>query len=102
MLPYLDGHSRRAWSQVLGRGPGVDVQVAADGISAQHCSVEVVKGGVKVTDLKSTNGTLINGRDVSASQRQVPCIAAACGRAMEKGKGSAMPAYALGRNSGEL
>jgi pSer/pThr/pTyr-binding forkhead associated (FHA) protein len=42
----------------------VDVQVAADGISAQHCSVEVVKGGVKVTDLGSTNGTLINGRDV--------------------------------------
>eukprot|EP00951_Prasinocladus_malaysianus_P002669 scaffold18806_cov33-Prasinocladus_malaysianus.AAC.1 len=29
--------------------------------------IELARGGVKVTDLKSTNGTLINGREIRSA-----------------------------------
>jgi pSer/pThr/pTyr-binding forkhead associated (FHA) protein len=60
--------------QVVGgrRGDGVDVVLPLDGVSGKHCKFEVVRGGVKVTDLGSTNGTQINGRNVSNPPQPLP------------------------------
>ena len=51
-------------SIVLGRGSDCDVQVASNGVARSHVRVELAKGGqaLLVTDLKSTNGTTVNGQ----------------------------------------
>lgn len=53
--------------QVLGSRRGdVDVLLNLTGVSGTHCRLEIVRGGVKVTDLGSTNGTTIDGREVGS------------------------------------
>lgn len=49
-------------SLVLGRGEDCDVMLASKGISKRHCRVTAVAGSrLEVEDLKSSNGTFING-----------------------------------------
>jgi ABC-2 type transport system ATP-binding protein len=54
---------------LIGRDPGADVVVADSEASGRHASFQLVDGGVVVEDLGSTNGTFVNGRRVSGSQR---------------------------------
>ena len=61
-IPIVDGQPL-----VLGRGPA-DVVVGDDGVSRQHARFEIIRGQVWVTDLKSTNGTLVNGQPVERHQ----------------------------------
>jgi ABC-2 type transport system ATP-binding protein len=56
-------------SLLVGRDPGADVVVDDSEASARHASFVLVDGGVAVEDLGSTNGTFVNGRRVSGSQR---------------------------------
>jgi diguanylate cyclase (GGDEF)-like protein len=50
-------------SLTIGRDPECDVVVPIDGISRRHCEVSL-RGGVRVRDLRSTNGTWVNGGEI--------------------------------------
>jgi len=49
---------------VIGRSSKCDVVVPDDGVSRQHCKVEVIDGNVFLTDLDSTNGVYISGEKI--------------------------------------
>jgi HD-GYP domain-containing protein (c-di-GMP phosphodiesterase class II) len=51
---------------MLGRSEACDFQVVEDGVSRSHCMVENAKDGLRLTDLGSSNGTAVNGRNVSS------------------------------------
>ncbi len=46
---------------IFGRGTHCDVQVMSVGISKEHCEIHVYKNKVMIIDLKSSNGTFVNG-----------------------------------------
>ena len=52
----------------LGRGPGVDLAFDDDTMSRVHCALEFARKGFLLRDLDSTNGTLLNGGAVTASE----------------------------------
>jgi len=52
---------------VVGRGPGVDHAFADPAMSRQHAAIEYARQGFRVQDLGSTNGILVNGARVKAS-----------------------------------
>lgn len=54
---------------VIGRTSKCTIQVPHEGMSRQHCQIEVVNGELFVTDLNSTNGVFIDGNRIPASQR---------------------------------
>ena len=53
---------------VLGRGPGVDISLEGETLSRQHASVEYADGGLRVRDLGSLNGVLLNGCAVDQAE----------------------------------
>jgi pSer/pThr/pTyr-binding forkhead associated (FHA) protein len=53
---------------VLGRGPGVDLEFQDDTMSKAHAAIEIAEGGVRLRDMGSTNGVLVNGAKVAASE----------------------------------
>lgn len=46
---------------LVGRSSHCDVHIPAHGISKEHCEINVYQDKIMVTDLKSSNGTFING-----------------------------------------
>ena len=48
----------------IGRSPPADIVLADPRVSRSHCKVELAGEELKVTDLKSTNGTYIDGERV--------------------------------------
>ncbi|MBU2609916.1 MAG: FHA domain-containing protein [Chloroflexi bacterium] len=57
-LPLTDGEF------VIGREPGCEVQIKSMGISRQHALLTVEGDKFLVTDLKSTNGVIVNGQKI--------------------------------------
>jgi S-DNA-T family DNA segregation ATPase FtsK/SpoIIIE len=53
----------------IGRSPKCTVVIPNEGISRQHCQLEIVDGEVFVTDLGSTNGVLIDGERIEAHKK---------------------------------
>lgn len=50
---------------VVGRSSGVSVTLDDDSVSRRHCQIEVpVRGDPRLTDMGSTNGTVVNGKRV--------------------------------------
>ncbi len=49
---------------VVGRGADADLQLADTGVSRAHAELRLEGGTVRVADLSSTNGTMLNGRRV--------------------------------------
>ncbi len=49
---------------VLGRDPGCDLPLADERVSWQHLRVEIADGAPLLTDLGSSNGTLLDGRRI--------------------------------------
>ena len=49
---------------VVGRGPECHVRPNSELISRQHCMLLISDNAVRVRDLGSTNGTLVNGKRV--------------------------------------
>jgi len=55
---------------VLGRGPDADIAFGHDDeMSAKHAAFEHTRGGFCVTDLASTNGTRVNGEEITAQRK---------------------------------
>ena len=52
---------------VVGRGPDADVRLHDTGVSRSHAELRIEGDVVSVVDLRSTNGTLVNGRRVGAA-----------------------------------
>src|SRR5215831_12231200 len=50
---------------IIGREPGVDILLADRQCSRQHCRIISVQGQFMIEDLKSTNGTRVNGVSVT-------------------------------------
>lgn len=50
----------------LGRDTANDIRLLDRKLSRIHCQVEVIGGRCQLTDLNSTNGTLVNGRRIEA------------------------------------
>jgi predicted component of type VI protein secretion system len=55
-------------SVVVGRGKQSDIVLAEQGISRQHASIQHDPQGWILTDLGSTNGTLLNGQPIRARE----------------------------------
>jgi predicted component of type VI protein secretion system len=53
----------------IGRSPKCTIVIAEDGMSRQHCQLEVVAGEVFITDLGSTNGVFIDGQRIPPNTR---------------------------------
>ena len=53
-----------AGPQVVGKAPGCQIYLNVSRMSRRHCQLEVSGDDVSLRDLGSTNGTLVNGRQV--------------------------------------
>jgi FhaA, N-terminal domain/FHA domain len=51
---------------IIGRSPDVDVVINDSNVSRRHAEVWRTSEGIAVRDLKSTNGTYVNGHRISA------------------------------------
>ncbi len=66
-LKFLNGpqagkiYNLKPGKNVLGRSKDCDIQVLSLGASKEHCEVSVFPDKVMIVDLKSRNGTLLNG-----------------------------------------
>lgn len=56
----------------IGRLPECEIVVADANVSRRHAEVRVIDGVVSVVDLKSLNGTKVNGRGVPGDQYGLP------------------------------
>ncbi|WP_084039054.1 DUF3662 and FHA domain-containing protein [Demequina sp. NBRC 110053] len=67
--PLLDIDGERYYltgqMTVVGRGSEADIVVDDTGVSRQHCRFEATDQGTILTDLGSTNGTLVEGQRVT-------------------------------------
>ena len=54
-------YNLKSGKNVLGRGKECDIQVLSLGASKEHCEIIVFPDKVMITDLKSRNGTVLNG-----------------------------------------
>src|SRR5438477_626859 len=46
---------------LIGRAPHCDVKITSHGVSKEHAEIHVYKDKIMVADLKSSNGTYVNG-----------------------------------------
>lgn len=51
----------------IGRGPGADLVLPDDTLSREHCALEVTADGLRVRDLGSLNGIVVNGRETKVA-----------------------------------
>jgi hypothetical protein len=52
---------------VVGRGAEADLRLHDTGVSRAHLELRLEGDGVRLADLRSTNGTLVNGRKVTST-----------------------------------
>ena len=52
---------------IFGRGGASDCKVQSLGISKEHCEIHVYKDKIIIIDLKSSNGTFVNGVKIQNS-----------------------------------
>jgi two-component system, NtrC family, response regulator AtoC len=53
---------------LIGRGPEADLQLSSPGASRRHAVITLADGEVRVRDLGSRNGTLVNGARIEGEQ----------------------------------
>lgn len=53
----------------LGRGPECHIRFNSDWVSRQHCQIRFTRDALFVRDLGSRNGTLVNGRLITAEEK---------------------------------
>lgn len=54
-------HDLKLGRNLIGRAPHCDVKISSNGVSKEHAEIHVYKDKIMVTDLKSSNGTYVNG-----------------------------------------
>jgi pSer/pThr/pTyr-binding forkhead associated (FHA) protein len=52
---------------VIGRGPSCDLRLSDVFVSTEHCKIFLKDGKFFIEDLESTNGTTIDGAEITAS-----------------------------------
>ncbi|RMH44898.1 MAG: FHA domain-containing protein [Deltaproteobacteria bacterium] len=57
---------------VLGKESTCDVPIADPHVSREHCRIQITDGGIRVEDLGSRNGTLVNGTPVKLTVLSQP------------------------------
>jgi pSer/pThr/pTyr-binding forkhead associated (FHA) protein len=77
LLHIREGPGAGAMHQIvrdstIGRGTGADIVVPDEAISRVHASVRVDGQTVVVEDLDSSNGTFVNGNQISSPCRVAP------------------------------
>jgi len=55
-------------STVLGRGDSAHLRFEDPSMSSEHAALEFFDGGIRLRDLGSMNGTLLNGSDTKAAK----------------------------------
>ena len=50
---------------IIGRAETAHLRPASDLVSREHCAIEVKEGQVLISDLKSRNGTFVNGKQIT-------------------------------------
>jgi pSer/pThr/pTyr-binding forkhead associated (FHA) protein len=55
-------------SAAVGRAPDNDIIIGDPATSGRHCRIEVRNGSYWISDLGSTNGTLVNGEPIIDKQ----------------------------------
>jgi pSer/pThr/pTyr-binding forkhead associated (FHA) protein len=72
-VKLLDGETLefhvRENSCTIGRSAKCNVVIPHDGVSRQHCQLDIENGEVFVTDLASTNGVLIDGTRIEPNKK---------------------------------
>ena len=56
-------------SCIIGRSSTCDFVIPHEGMSRQHCLVELIDGELFVTDLGSTNGVMIDGERIPPNKK---------------------------------
>jgi pSer/pThr/pTyr-binding forkhead associated (FHA) protein len=51
---------------VMGREPGLELQIDSPGVSRRHARLRMQEGGYLLEDLGSSNGTFVNGQRLAA------------------------------------
>jgi len=54
---------------VIGRSPECSIQLGTPGVSRQHCKLTTSGSQVYIEDLGSSNGTVVNGRELQPLMR---------------------------------
>lgn len=52
---------------IIGRGETAHLRPASDLVSREHSAIEIKDGNVTITDLKSRNGTFVNGEKIAGT-----------------------------------
>lgn len=53
---------------IIGRTPGCNLRPQSDAISRQHCALITSDSGLSIRDLKSRNGTILNGEKIESEK----------------------------------
>ena len=76
---------------ILGRGEDCQITVPDPGISKKHASLEVDEQGVIIHDLKSSNGTFLNGVKIQESEIQSKDKVSVCNTTFDIVKAKTQP-----------
>lgn len=55
----------------IGRGDGNAIIIEEDAVSSRHCEIRQREGAVSLIDLRSTNGTRLNGEALGTEAREL-------------------------------
>lgn len=86
----------------IGRGKTADVNLDNTAVSRRHAIMEMKDGEFILTDLKSTNGTRVNGKKINAPTRVTPTDRIEIGKfrlVMRQSARDTFPPYAMVRFS---
>ncbi|MBW2109517.1 MAG: FHA domain-containing protein [Deltaproteobacteria bacterium] len=85
----------------IGRGKTADVNLDNTAVSRRHAIMEMKNGEFILTDLKSTNGTRVNGKKINAPTRVTSSDRIEIGKfrlVMRQGSHDTFPPYAMVRS----
>jgi pSer/pThr/pTyr-binding forkhead associated (FHA) protein len=54
-------------SNIIGRSPDCEIQFPEDSISRKHARLDIIGGALKITDMGSANGCMINGTKITSA-----------------------------------
>ena len=65
--PVFGRHYRLLSPTVIGRAPESDISIGEAGLSRAHARLRPPRGGLEIEDLRSPNGTFLNGQRITAA-----------------------------------